>query len=237
MLRICIDPRPLNTALKRERYQLPVVQDIHPELPKAKVFWTVDLKSGYWHYVLTPESSILTTFATPHGRYRWICLPFSLSASSEIFQKHLTRTLENLSGVLCIADGILVHGTGETDEEAVTVTVNHDRSLQDLLQRCKDRGIVLNQDKMKLKMSEVEAITKMPKPQDMKGVQRLNGFVNYLAKFLPKLSEVMDPICCLTRKSNTPDESHLEVVAVPEQCRRSERVRKSPTYLKEYVCD
>ena len=106
-------------------------------------------------------------------------------------------------------------GTGETDKEA---TANHDRSLQDLLQRCKDCGIVLNPDKMQLRMSEVnfmghlltnkglkpdnkvEAITKMPKPQDVEGVQRLNGFVNYLAKFLPKLSEVMEPIRRLTWK-------------------------------------
>ena len=109
-------------------------------------------KSGYLHCVLAPESSQLTTFATPYGRYRWICLHFGLSASSKIFQKHLTHALENLPGVLCIADDILIYGTGETDEEA---TANHYRSLQDLLQRCKDRGIVLNPDKMKLRMSEV----------------------------------------------------------------------------------
>ena len=29
--------------------------------------------------VLTPESRVLMTFATPYGRYRWICLPLSLS--------------------------------------------------------------------------------------------------------------------------------------------------------------
>ena len=208
-LRICIDPRPLNAALKRERYQLPVLEDILPELSKAKVFSIVDLKPGYWHCVLAPESSVLTTFATPNGRYRWIRLPFVLSASSEIFQKHLTHALENLPGVLCIVDDILIYGTGETDEEA---TAKHDRSLQDLFERCKDRGIVLNPDKMKLRMSEVsfmghlltnkglkpdpakvEAIVKMPKPQDVEGVQRLNGFVNYLAKFLPKLSDVLEP--------------------------------------------
>ncbi|KAK3742278.1 hypothetical protein QZH41_003305 [Actinostola sp. cb2023] len=40
----------------------------------------------------------------------------------------------------------------------------------------------------------------MPKPEDIQGVQRLNGFVNYLAKFLPKLSDVMLPIRELTRK-------------------------------------
>ena len=215
-LRICIDPRPLNTALKRERYQLPVLEDILSELSKARVFSTVDLKSGYWHCVLAPESSVLTTFTTPYGKYRWIRLPFGLSASSEIFEKHLNHALESLPGVLCIADDILVYGTGETDEEA---TANPDRSLQDLLQRCKDRGIVLNPDKMKLRMSEVifmghlltnkslkpnpakvEAIFKMTRPQDVEGVQRLNGFVNYLAKFLPKLCDVMKPIRRLTRK-------------------------------------
>ena len=135
---------------------------------------------------------------------------------SGIFQKHLTHALENLPGILCIADDILIYDTGDTDEEA---SANYHRSLRDLLQRCKDRGIVLNPDKMKLRMSEVnfmghlltnkglkpdpakvEAITKLPKPQDVEGVQRLNGFVNYLAKFLPKLSEVMEPIRRLTRK-------------------------------------
>ena len=215
-LRICIDPRPLNTALRRERYQLHVLEDILLELSKARVFSTVDLKSGYWHCVLAPESSILRTFATPYGRYRWIRLTFGLSASSKIFQKHLNHALESLPGVLCITDDILVYGTGETDEEA---TANHDRSLQDLLPRCKDRSIVLNPDKMKLRMSKVsfmghlltnkglkpdpakvKAIAKMPRPQDVQGVQRLNGFVNYLAKFLPELSDVMELIRRLTRK-------------------------------------
>ena len=46
-LRICIDPRPNNTVLKRERNQLPVLEDILPELSKARVFSTVDLKLGY----------------------------------------------------------------------------------------------------------------------------------------------------------------------------------------------
>lgn len=76
-------------------------------------------------------------------------MPFGLYASSEVFQKH---ALESLPGVLCIADDILIYGTGEIDEQA---TANHDKSPQDLLQTCKDRGIVLSPDKMKLRMSEV----------------------------------------------------------------------------------
>ena len=72
-LRICIDPCPLNQALKRETYQLPVLDDLVPDLAKAKVFSTVDLTAGYWHSVLDDASSLLTTFATPYGRYKGNC--------------------------------------------------------------------------------------------------------------------------------------------------------------------
>ena len=86
-LRICIDPGAPNTALRRERYQPPVLEEMLPELSKARVFLTVDLKLGYWHLVLPSEPNIFTSYAASCGSYRWICLPFGLSALSEIFQK------------------------------------------------------------------------------------------------------------------------------------------------------
>ena len=84
-IRICIDPRPLNKALKREHYKLPVLEDILPELSQACKFSVCDLKAGYLHCELDHPSSLLTTFATPFGRYRWCRLPFGLTVSSEIF--------------------------------------------------------------------------------------------------------------------------------------------------------
>ena len=51
-VRLCIDPRPLKQALKRERYHLPTFEEVVPELAEAKVFSKLDLKSGYWHVVL-----------------------------------------------------------------------------------------------------------------------------------------------------------------------------------------
>ena len=38
----------------------------------------------------------------------------------------------------------------------------------------------------------------MPRPDNIKALRRFCGFVNYLAKFMPKLSEVMEPIRNLT---------------------------------------
>ena len=207
-LRICIDPRPLNKALKRETYHLPVLDDLMPDLARAKVCSSVDLTAGYWHCVLDEESSLLTTFATPFGRYRWKRLSFGLSVSSEIFQKRVNQALEGLNGILNITDDILIYGVGDTDKEAQQ---DHDRNLEALLQRCRERGIALNQNKLKLRITEVpfmghifsnqglkidpektKAVLEMLKPED--------GFVNYLAKFLPSLANHMEPISRLTRQ-------------------------------------
>ena len=64
-LQICTDPRSLNLALKREHYQLPVLEDIRSDLARAKVFNKVNLSHGYLHCVLQEDSSLLTTFSTP----------------------------------------------------------------------------------------------------------------------------------------------------------------------------
>ena len=67
-IRLCIDPHHLNRALKRSHYPLPVIEEILPELSKAKVFSKVGLKEGFLQVELDEESSKLTVFQTPWGR-------------------------------------------------------------------------------------------------------------------------------------------------------------------------
>ena len=118
-LRICIDPQPLNAALKWEHYRLPVLDDVLPELKDAKVFSKLDVREAYWHVRLDEPSSKLTTMITPFGRYMWKRLPFGLKVSSEIFQHKIDEALGNLKGVFSIVDDIIVVGCGSTDAEAV----------------------------------------------------------------------------------------------------------------------
>ena len=132
-LRLCLDPKPLNKALKRCYFPMPVIEDILPELGKAKVFTKVDCKDGYWQIKLTDESSLLTTFATPFDRYKWNRMPFGISPASEIFQLRLHEAFEGLDGVYAIADDILVAGAGDTMKDAVA---DHDVKIKKLLGRC-----------------------------------------------------------------------------------------------------
>ena len=231
-LRVCIDPKPLN-ALKLERYHLPVLDDLLPESAEAKVFSTVDLRTGYWHCIFDEESSFLTTFATPYGRYRWRRLPFGLSVSSEIFQKRVHQVLDRLDGILDITDDILVYGVGATEEDA---NADHDRKLKCLLERCKESGVALNSDKLKLRHKDVsymghifssegikidpdkiEAVKEMPRPAGVEAVQRLNCLVTD-----PQAMEAMEPIRRLTRKD-------IDWVWAEEQEKAFEDVKKLVT--------
>ena len=47
---------------------------------------------------------------------------------------------------------------------------------------------------------KIKAIVRMEPPKDVKEVQRFNGMVNYLARFIPNLSEKIEPLRRLTNK-------------------------------------
>ena len=77
----------------------------------------------------------------------------------------------------------------------------------------------MNGDKLQLRMKEVpfighvatgqglradpakvQAIREMPPPENIAGVQRILGMVQYLSKFLPRLSDITKPLRDLTRQ-------------------------------------
>lgn len=85
-VRVCVDLTHLNQSVKRERHQLPSVEQILALLTGARVFSKLDANSGFWQIPLAPESARLTTFTTPFGRYQFHRLPFGITSAPEQFQ-------------------------------------------------------------------------------------------------------------------------------------------------------
>ena len=209
-LRICLDPRPLNKAILREHYQLPTLEDISTRLTGAKVFSKLDASHGYWQVPLDEESQLLTTFNSPFGRYCYTRMPFGIKSAQEIFQKRMHQNFGDLAGVETDIDDILVWGKNEEE---------HLQRLKEVLQRCREINLKLNMEKCQFAMPQVtylghiinaqgiapdkervRAICEMPPPQDKKGVERLLGTLNYVAKFIPDLSTLTHPIRELLKK-------------------------------------
>ena len=210
-LRICIDPRDLNKALRREHYQLPTHQEITSRLTDAKFFSKLDANSGFWQMPLDEESSYLTTFNTPFGRYRFTVIPFGVVFAQEVFHKTVHGKFHDLPRCETDIDDILVWG--RTLEE-------HDQNFERVLNRVTDINMTLSKEKCQFRQTKitylgetltahgvkpdetkVEAIKNYPKPTNKHDVQRLLGMVNFIAKFAPNISDVTAPLRELIKKN------------------------------------
>ena len=91
-LRLCIDSKPLNQALKRSHYLMPTLDDVLYKLPKARVFTLVDPCDAF-------RQCRLDEVWTPWGRKRWLKLPFGVSVAPELYQRKQHELLAGLAGI------------------------------------------------------------------------------------------------------------------------------------------
>ena len=203
-VRICVDLKKLNEAVKREHFMLPNLDDISPRLAESTLFSKLDASSGFYQIPLHPDSCELTTFITPMGRYCFRRVPFGITSAPEIFQRKMTDLLRGIEGVEVIIDDILIHG--KTRKE-------HDRRLDTVLRRIQDSGRKLNREKCEFRKIEIEyfghnissegiqpsssrvdAIRQIETPTNLTELRRFIGMVNYLGRFIPDLASVISPM-------------------------------------------
>ena len=210
-VRICLDPKDLNKAIRREHYYIPTVEEVVSSMPAdSRIFSVIDAKSGFLQIQIDYESSLLTCFNTPIGRFRWLRLPFGIKCAPEIFQRIMDNMLEGIDGARAIMDDILIAARNEKE---------HDAIMKKVIQRATEYNLKLNFDKCQVKKAKVKyvghmvtseglkadpdklrAVAEMPPPTDKEGVRRFLGFIQYLAKFIPNLSQVDAPLRELVKK-------------------------------------
>ena len=212
-IRICVDLRHPNKAVKRQRNPTPTIDEVTSDLNGATVSSKLDLRSGYHQIELKPESRYLTTFATHKGLRRYTRLLFGLSSAPEIFQHVIQQALQGISGVKNISDDLIVFG--RTQEE-------HDQALAATFQRLRDKGLTLNGEKciynkhnlaffgyvfsdkgMSADPKKVEAITNAAPPTNAAEVRSFLGLTGFCSRFIPDYATLTEPLKELTRKGTT----------------------------------
>ncbi|XP_063952169.1 uncharacterized protein K02A2.6-like [Lytechinus pictus] len=148
-LRVCLDPRDLNRAIKREHYKLPSRAEISSQFAGAKYFSKLDASSGFWQIQLDEDSSKLCTFITPYGRYRFLRLPFGICSAPEVFHKIIHNLFVDVPGVNTMMDDIVVWGS--TQEE-------HDDRLRKVLDIAQKSNLKLNRDKCEFNVNQMTFI-------------------------------------------------------------------------------
>ncbi|XP_013408762.1 uncharacterized protein K02A2.6-like [Lingula anatina] len=209
-IRLCLDPKPLNQAIKRERYEIPTPADVQSRLAGKCIFTVVDMKDSYWHVKLSEESSYLCTFHTPWGRKRFKRMPFGISSASEVMQKRNEEAFGDIPGVHVIADDMIIAGSSEAE---------HDSIVHKVMQRAREQNVKFNKDKIQFKVksvnymghivseeglkpdpAKVDAIINMPQPTDRASMMRFLGMVKYLSPYIANESSLTAPLRLLLKE-------------------------------------
>jgi hypothetical protein len=116
-LRLCVDYRSLNAVTIKNKYPLPRINILFDQLAGAKVFFKVDLCSGYHQIKIRPEDITKTAFFTRYGLYEYLVMSFGLTNAPAHFMYLMNSVFmsELDKFVVVFIDDILIYSKSEEE--------------------------------------------------------------------------------------------------------------------------
>ena len=201
-LRFCIDLRHLNNRTIKYAYSLLRIEETLDWLNGAKIFTSLNLKSGYWQVEMEEESKPLIAFTVgPLGLFECDRMPFGLTNAPATFQRLMESCLGDLHLNWCIIylDDIIVFS--ETPQK-------HIKRLCGVFQKLASAGLklkpskceffkkkitylghVVSEEGIEVDPKKTEAVQKWPVPKTVTDVRSFLGFMNQ------EIQEIYPKIC------------------------------------------
>ena len=141
------DYQALNQHIKHETHHVPYPFDIISNVPLQSYKTVADAWDGYHQVQLDEKSSMLTTFITKHGRFRYLRSPQGLKSSGDAYTLRFDEILVDVPRKLKIVDDCLLHDKTILDSFLHTFH---------FLQTCADNNVTLSEKKFKFCEKEVD---------------------------------------------------------------------------------
>ena len=177
---------------------------MYAKLKGARVFSTIDLRSGYHHIALGKDSRAKTEFVTPFDKYKFLMVPFGLAQASAYFQLLMNKVLEGLSYAMTYLDDIIIFSKNDED---------HLRHLEEIFYQLRQAGLkmkcskcyfflghLISADGISPLPDKLDTIKNMPTPKDMKEIKLFLGLTGYYRKFVPRFVDISRSLTQLTKK-------------------------------------
>lgn len=245
-IRFCVDYRKLNSKTIKDNYPMPYIDETLEGFIGKTHFSSIDLISGYWQFLMDPESQQFTSFVTHKGTFTFLRMPFGLCNAGATFQRAMEEMCEELPNSSAYIDDVVT---------ASDNFGNHLKDLRKVFEKLRAAKLKVKPSKCKFGCSEIkflgfivsksgisvcqsrsETIENYPRPKTPKQIQKFVGLINYYRKFIKDFSTLASPLTRLTKKKVPFEWSEECEVAFKtmKQCLINPPILVYPDYNKKF---
>ena len=221
--RLCVDYRAINSLLPPVKkafskakgvltlVPLPKIDEIYAQLKGSNIYSTFDMRSRYYHMVLSEESRPKSAFVSTYGKWEFKRCPFGLAQAPAYFQRLVNEVLSGLTFAFGYLDDILVFSLNmESHLEHLRVLFERLRSADLKFKEVKCNllkkhiqylGHIVSGEGITPLPEKLVSIQKMWPSKTPKEVKQFLGLIGYYRKFVPRFSDLARPLNALTRKN------------------------------------
>ena len=212
-LRMVVDYRGLNEVTIKNKYPLPMINDLFDRLQGAKVFSKIDLRSGYHQLKIREQDIPKTAFTTRYGLYEYTVMSFGLTNAPAYFMNMMNKVfMEFLDKfVVVFIDDILVYSKNEEEhKEHLRLVLGklREHQLYAKFSKCEFwlnevafLGHVISGKGISVDPRKIEAVVEWEVPTNVTEVRSFLGMAGYYRRFVEGFSRIAQPLTKLTKKN------------------------------------
>ena len=209
--RVVVDFRALNDITVKNKYPLPLMDELFDRVHGACFFTKLDLRSGFHQIKIHPDDREKTAFRTRFGSYEYTVLPMGLCNAPGTFMQLMNETFRDMLDrcVLVFLDDILIFSKTKAE---------HLQHLREVFERLRKQKLYVKYSKCEFMQGEVEflghrigkgglavspdkiaAIQEWRQPKNETEVRSFLGLANFYRRFVKDYSKIALPLSELTK--------------------------------------
>jgi hypothetical protein len=198
----------------KDKFPIPVVEELLDELRGASFFTKLDLRFGYHQVLMHPDNVEMTAFRTHQGLFEFLIMPFSLTNAPAMFQALMSDVLRPFLRwfVLVFFDDILIYSSVWSEHlRHVHLVFEQLQAHKLYLKKSKCffgarsvayLGRVISADGVAMDGEKVQVVLSWPPPTTIRAVHAFLGLAGYYRRFIKDYGATVAPLTQLVRKDS-----------------------------------